>query len=108
MPGLDIELITDTARALYIRALKVLPPDVKGALARAHGRETGPRAREILGTMLRNVDVAETRGLLVCQDTGTPVSADYTGVYPFTGVIRRVVVDVAPDRQPAPSPRPRD
>src|SRR5262249_4305286 len=69
----DLELIAETAQALYIRALKVLPPDVKTALARAHAREGQPRAREILGTMLANLDVAETRGLLVCQDTGTPV-----------------------------------
>lgn len=73
MPGPDIELITETAKALYVRALKQLPPDVKHALARAHARETQARARDILATMLKNVDVAEARGLLVCQDTGTPV-----------------------------------
>jgi fumarate hydratase subunit alpha/L(+)-tartrate dehydratase alpha subunit len=67
------DLIAETAKALYVRALKVLPPDVKTALAGAHARETQPRAREILGTMLRNLEVAEERGLLVCQDTGTPV-----------------------------------
>jgi fumarate hydratase subunit alpha/L(+)-tartrate dehydratase alpha subunit len=72
MPA-DLELITETAKALYVRALKLLPPDVKAALARAHASERQPRAREILGTMLANLDVAETRGLLVCQDTGTPV-----------------------------------
>lgn len=73
MPRVDAELVAETAKALYVRALKLLPPDVKGALARAHARETHPRAREILDTMLRNIDVAESRGLLVCQDTGTPV-----------------------------------
>jgi fumarate hydratase subunit alpha/L(+)-tartrate dehydratase alpha subunit len=70
---LGTELIAETARTLYVRALKLLPPDVKTALARAHARETHPRAREILATMLKNLDVAEARGLLVCQDTGTPV-----------------------------------
>jgi tartrate/fumarate subfamily iron-sulfur-dependent hydro-lyase alpha chain len=73
MPALSLDLIAETAQALYVRALRVLPPDVKHALARAHARETAPRAREILGTLLRNVEVAETHGLLVCQDTGTPV-----------------------------------
>jgi fumarate hydratase subunit alpha/L(+)-tartrate dehydratase alpha subunit len=73
MPGVDARLIAETAKALYVRALKLLPPDVKSALARAHARETHPRAREILATMLTNLDVAEARGLLVCQDTGTPV-----------------------------------
>jgi tartrate/fumarate subfamily iron-sulfur-dependent hydro-lyase alpha chain len=70
---LDAQLIAETAKTLYVRALKVLPPDVKGALARAHARETHPRARDILGTMLKNLDVAEARSMLVCQDTGTPV-----------------------------------
>ena len=71
--GVRPALVAETARDLYVRALKVLPPDVKVALARAHGHESHPRAREILGTMLRNLDVAEARGLMVCQDTGTPV-----------------------------------
>jgi fumarate hydratase subunit alpha/L(+)-tartrate dehydratase alpha subunit len=73
VPRPDAELIAETAKALYVRALKTLPPDVKAALARAHARETHPRAREILATMRRNVEVAESRGLLVCQDTGTAV-----------------------------------
>ncbi len=70
---IDPKLVAQTAKELYIRALKVLPPDVKAALARAAERERHPRAREILGVMLKNVEVAETRGFLVCQDTGTPV-----------------------------------
>ncbi len=37
MPTLDAALIAETASRLYVRALKVLPPDVKEALARAHG-----------------------------------------------------------------------
>jgi fumarate hydratase subunit alpha/L(+)-tartrate dehydratase alpha subunit len=73
MATIDPKLVTQTAKELYIRALKVLPPDVKAALARAHERERHPRGREILGVMLKNVEVAEPRGLLVCQDTGTPV-----------------------------------
>lgn len=73
MAAIDPKLVTQTAKELYIRALKILPPDVKAALARAHERESHPRAGEILGVMLTNLEVAESRGLLVCQDTGTPV-----------------------------------
>jgi fumarate hydratase subunit alpha/L(+)-tartrate dehydratase alpha subunit len=69
----DPKLVTQAAKDLYVRALKVLPPDVKTALSRALDREGHPRAREILGVMLKNLEVAESRGLLVCQDTGTPV-----------------------------------
>lgn len=73
MGTVDPKLVADTAKALYIRALTILPPDVKTALVRAHGRERHPRARDILGVILRNLEVAERHGLLVCQDTGTPV-----------------------------------
>ena len=73
MAAVGPKLVTQTAKELYLRALKILPPDVKAALARAHERERHPRAREILGVMLKNLEVAEGRGLLVCQDTGTPV-----------------------------------
>ncbi len=89
------ELIAETAKVLYLRALKILPPDVKAALARAHARETDPRAREILATMLRNVEVAEARDLLVCQDTGTPVFWVRVGRhFPFDGhAIERALAD---------------
>ena len=69
----SLQSLTPIAADLYVRALKVLPPDVKAALLRAQARETHARAREILGTMLKNIEVAESHGLLVCQDTGTPV-----------------------------------
>ncbi len=73
MNAIDPKLVAQTAKELYLRALKVLPPDVKAALRRAHELETNPRARETLGVMLKNLEVAEGRDLLVCQDTGTPV-----------------------------------
>ncbi len=73
MDAIDPKLVAQTAKELYVRALKVLPPDVKAALASARERERHPRAREILGVMLKNIEVAEERGILVCQDTGTPV-----------------------------------
>lgn len=86
MPRPDADLIAETAKGLYIRALKLLPPDVKTALARARARESHPRAREILGTMLTNVEVAEARDLMVCQDTGTPVFKARVGRgFPFDG-----------------------
>ncbi len=94
MPPLDAALIAETAKALYVRALKLLPPDVKQALARAHARETHPRAREILGTMLENLDVAEARGLLVCQDTGTPVFRVRVGRgFPFDSIGGHAIAD---------------
>ena len=69
----DPGLIEEAAKELYVRALKRLPPDVKqGFDALARG-ETDPRAQRMLGTMIRNIAVAEDTDNLLCQDTGIPV-----------------------------------
>jgi fumarate hydratase subunit alpha/L(+)-tartrate dehydratase alpha subunit len=69
----DPQQVEEAARALYIRALKILPPDVKqgfDALARA---ESDAGARRMLGTMIQNIAVAERTDNLLCQDTGIPI-----------------------------------
>jgi len=73
MDRFDYDRIRDTAKDLYIRALKILPGDVKDALRKAHDAESHPGAKKILATMLQNVAVAEAKDLLVCQDTGIPI-----------------------------------
>ena len=73
MTGFDYRVVEDAAKELYIRALKRLPPDVKAALEKAFERETNETAREILRTILKNIQVAEEHDLLVCQDTGLPI-----------------------------------
>ena len=65
--------IEDAAKELYIRALKVLPPDIKGGFARIDAAETTPVAQGIIKTMLRNITVAEDTDNLLCQDTGMPI-----------------------------------
>ncbi|NDP43990.1 MAG: fumarate hydratase [Aromatoleum sp.] len=67
------ERIEDAARELYIRALKVLPPDIKQGFARLAERETGRTAKAVLGTMIENIAVAERTDNLLCQDTGIPI-----------------------------------
>ena len=65
--------VEEAAKQTYIRALKVLPPDLKTALARARETETDDTGRRFLDIMLENVDIAERDENLVCQDTGTVV-----------------------------------
>ena len=65
--------IEEAARELYIRALKALPPDIKAGFDRLAARETAPTAQAILGTMMRNITVAEQSDNLLCQDTGLPI-----------------------------------
>jgi fumarate hydratase subunit alpha/L(+)-tartrate dehydratase alpha subunit len=70
---IDLAAVEEAAKELYIRALKVLPPDIKGGFARLTETETMPRAQEILGTMVTNIRVAEENENLLCQDTGVPI-----------------------------------
>ena len=69
----DLNAVEEVAKDLYIRALKVLPEDVKQGFDRLARSETNPRAQQILGTMIRNVAVAEDTRNLTCQDTGIPI-----------------------------------
>ena len=69
----DLRQVEEVAKQLYIRALKMLPPDIKqgfDALARS---ETDAGAQRMLGTMIRNIAVAEKNDNLLCQDTGIPI-----------------------------------
>ncbi len=69
----DPAQVEEAARELYVRALKVLPPDVKEGFARLAGSETDATAKRVLGTMIRNIAVAEETENLLCQDTGIPI-----------------------------------
>ncbi|MEO5771003.1 MAG: fumarate hydratase, partial [Burkholderiaceae bacterium] len=69
----DLQTVEEAAKALYIRALKQLPPDIKAGLDRLAASETAPTAQRVLGTMLTNIRVAEDTDNLLCQDTGVPI-----------------------------------
>jgi fumarate hydratase subunit alpha/L(+)-tartrate dehydratase alpha subunit len=70
---IDPRTIEDAAKELYIRALKILPDDVKQGFATLAARETVASAKSVLGTMIRNITVAEETDNLLCQDTGIPI-----------------------------------
>src|SRR5258706_9812465 len=70
---IDAKQVEDVARELYIRALKILPPDVKQGFARLAAAETDATARKVLGTMIANITVAEDTENMLCQDTGIPI-----------------------------------
>ncbi len=70
---IDLKSVEDSARELYIRALKILPPDVKEGLQRLRSTETSVQGKEILNTMVTNIRVAEQTDNLLCQDTGVPI-----------------------------------
>jgi tartrate/fumarate subfamily iron-sulfur-dependent hydro-lyase alpha chain len=69
----DLKQVEEACKALYIRALKLLPPDIKAGFARLDASETDATGKAILGTMIRNIQVAEQNENLLCQDTGIPI-----------------------------------
>ncbi len=73
MLRIDPGVVENVAKELYIRALKILPPDIKQGFDTLAARETAPTAQNVLGTMIRNIAVAEATDNLLCQDTGIPI-----------------------------------
>jgi fumarate hydratase subunit alpha/L(+)-tartrate dehydratase alpha subunit len=71
--NVDLADVERVAKELYVRALKVLPPDIKAGFARLAAAETAPTARRVLATMVENIAVAERTDNLLCQDTGVPI-----------------------------------
>jgi len=69
----DLNTVEEAAKELYIRALKELPPDIKRGFDALAAAETDAGAKRMLGTMIRNIAVAEGTDNLLCQDTGIPV-----------------------------------
>jgi fumarate hydratase subunit alpha len=69
----DLKLVEEAAKELYIRALKLLPPDVKQGIDALAKSESDTRAQRMLGTMIANIRVAEDTDNLLCQDTGIPI-----------------------------------
>jgi len=69
----DLHQVEEAAKELYIRALKLLPPDIKQGFERIAASETDAGARRVIGTMMKNIAVAEDQASLLCQDTGIPI-----------------------------------
>jgi len=67
------DAIEEAAKLLYIRALKILPSDIKEGFTRLSGLETDDTAKSILATMIENIAVAERTDNILCQDTGIPI-----------------------------------
>jgi fumarate hydratase subunit alpha len=70
---IDLQAVEDASKDLYIRALKILPDDIKEGFARLNAAERDTRAKSVLGTMIKNIAVAEASDNLLCQDTGVPI-----------------------------------
>ena len=70
MKTIRAETIEDVCYKLICHASIHLPPEVQNALANAYRKEKNPLAKTYFKAMLDNVEVARTRNVPLCQDTG--------------------------------------
>jgi len=63
--------ITATVKRLFQEANYFLPDDVVTSLQRARDNEESPLGKDILGQILENQEIARTKQIALCQDTGT-------------------------------------
>lgn len=65
--------VTETIARLAIEATHQLPEDIEGAIRAARSSERSPLGIQIIDEILENAEIARTRMLPLCQDTGTAV-----------------------------------
>ena len=73
MREIQASVITETIARLAIEATHFLPEDVEGAIKAARQTERSPLGVQIIDEILENAEIARTRMLPLCQDTGTAV-----------------------------------
>ncbi len=73
MRELHVSAITDAVKKLCMEANTVLEPDMLRAFDRALGTERSPAGRQVLQTLKDNAELARTRRIPYCQDTGMVV-----------------------------------
>ena len=71
--SVNVELLTDNIKEMCIQDNHYLAPDMDRAMKNACERETKPLAKQILGQLLENLDIAGKDMIPICQDTGMAV-----------------------------------
>ncbi len=70
MREINSEIITETVKKLCIEANCHLTKDIKDSIKKAYDGEKWPQAKEILGHIIDNYEIADSENQPVCQDTG--------------------------------------
>ncbi|MBR4087359.1 MAG: fumarate hydratase [Clostridia bacterium] len=70
MRTIDALNITNTVKKLCIEANCYLSGDIKNRIEKARCEESWPQAKEILGHIVNNYEIAEQKNQPICQDTG--------------------------------------
>ncbi len=70
MREINAKLITQTVKKLCIEANYHLSEDIKDCITAAHSQEKWQQAKEILGHIIENYEIADQKNVPICQDTG--------------------------------------
>ncbi|HIX28393.1 MAG TPA: fumarate hydratase [Candidatus Blautia stercoravium] len=71
--SVNVELLTQNIKEMCIQANYYLAPDMDKAMRDVHEKETKPLAKQILGQLLENLEIAGEDMIPICQDTGMAV-----------------------------------
>ena len=69
----NTRLLTENIKEMCIQANHYLAPDMEKAMREAYEKESKPLAKQILGQLLENLDIAGKDMIPICQDTGMAV-----------------------------------
>ena len=70
MRKISSALITETVKKLCIEANCHLSSDMKECIEKFHADESWPQAKEILSRIIENYEIADSKNMPICQDTG--------------------------------------
>jgi fumarate hydratase subunit alpha len=73
MREISASQITEAVARLAVEATHFLPEDVESAISAARTTEKSPLGIQVLDEILENAEIARSRMLPLCQDTGTAV-----------------------------------
>ncbi len=73
MREISVERLTEEISRMCIAINHELSPDMKAAYDRAEKCETNPLGKRILGQLKENMQIASSRMIPICQDTGMAV-----------------------------------
>ncbi len=70
MRKIDLDLVSEKVRELFISACEDIPENVLEKIREARDEEASPLCREVLSGIIENDELARREHLPICQDTG--------------------------------------
>ncbi|ADM27406.1 hydro-lyase, Fe-S type, tartrate/fumarate subfamily, alpha subunit [Ignisphaera aggregans DSM 17230] len=92
--SVERDRFVDILISFISRVVIELPRDVLEAITKVYSYEDNPLAKEILGMYLKNLDIAKTRRIPLCEDTGILEFFVYVGTRsPYIDIIYDAIIE---------------